>query len=549
MASAHSKHGLRAAEIKADAKALVRAKLTTPDPRASKIAFWDWLLATDVMTWSDAMKMLFGLEQAAADRDFDPRAALRSVLHPEDLPAVEKCLTLAARDGTPIAMNCRVILPDGSIRRIEIDGDVIRDRDGRVVRIAGSCRNATRWKRAEEDLASQNQQLEASLAERTSELDDALRRLERRAYELTENIPVGTYTFVKRPGERLGRYEFMSNRFIEMQGLDREAIAADFRNGMAVLHPDDADEYARLNLEAIDEEKPFRGQARQWVNGAYRWIAAEDITRKLPDGTVIWEGVVTDITERKAMEAALAEARAREKRTEEQMRATLERKLKTSLNAAAVAHEINQPLSRILLRARINLERSRGRNDQMLRALIDDAERVVSTIEKMKVLLRNVESVQKDVDLHQVMTSALHQIKAMIRAGKVKISQNEPQEACIVRGDAVQLKMVFVNLIQNALDAASAGGTKRKRISIELIAHKRVVEVVIGDSGPGWPGGTLDEMLLNTSKPGGSGIGLYVVKTAVENHRGKITIGRSPLGGAEFRIVLPVPGRARPDVA
>ncbi|MBU3666368.1 MAG: ATP-binding protein [Chthoniobacterales bacterium] len=55
-----------------------------------------------------------------------------------------------------------------------------------------------------------------------------------------------------------------------------------------------------------------------------------------------------------------------------------------------------------------------------------------------------------------------------------------------------------------------------------------------------WPGGTLDEMLLNTSKPEGSGIGLYIVKTAVENHRGTITIGRSPLGGAEFRITLPI---------
>ena len=40
------------------------------------------------------------------------------------------------------------------------------------------------------------------------------------------------------------------------------------------------------------------------------------------------------------------------------------------------------------------------------------------------------------------------------------------------------------------------------------------IEFVGGDSGPGWPGGTLDEMLLNTNKPDGAGIGLYVVKTA-----------------------------------
>lgn len=668
-----SKNGLRAAEVKADAKALVRAKLTTPDPRAAKIAFWDWDLSSNVLTWSDEMKNLFGVDREAMDKKFDPWAAWRSALHPEDLSAAEQCMTLAARDGTPIAINYRIVLPDGSVRQIEADGDIIRDRKGQADRIAGSCRDATKWRITEEKLESQRRQLEASLAERTSELDVALRRLEHAAYELTENIPVGTYTFVKRPGERLGRYEFMSNRFIELQGLDREAVAADIRNGLAVVHPDDAEEWARLNLEAIDAEQPFRGEARHLVKGEYRWIAAEDITRKLPDGTVIWEGVVTDITdrkvaeqklaesearyrlladnsadviwlmdletlrftyvspsverlrgftaeevlqqgareamtaesyqlfeellpkrlaafavgeesmrtmtqefiqsrkdktlvttevtttllgetgvppkrmlgisrditERKTIEAALNAARKREKQTEKKMRATLEKKLKTSLNAAAVAHEINQPLSRILLRARMNLERSKGGDDQMLRALIDDAERVVSTIAKMKALLRNVESVQEDVDLNQILASALHQLKSAIRATKAKVVQIGPEQVCLVRGDAAQLKMVFVNLVQNALDAVGNSRRKRKQISIESVVRDGCIDIVVGDSGPGWPGGTLDEMLLSTSKPGGSGIGLYVVKTAVENHRGRIVIGNSSIGGAEFRISFP----------
>ena len=62
------------------------------------------------------------------------------------------------------------------------------------------------------------------------------------------------------------------------------------------------------------------------------------------------------------------------------------------------------------------------------------------------------------------------------------------------------------------------------------------MELVIGDSGPGWPGGSLEEMLLRSTKRDGSGIGLYVVKTALDNHRGEMVIGRSPLGGAEFRL-------------
>ncbi len=669
---ATSRSDFRAEEIKADARVLVRALATTPNLRPSKIAFWDWDLLSNTMTWSDEMKILFGLVREDPDAAFDPWAAWRSALHPEDLPATEQCLALAVLNETPIAINFRVVLPDGLIRHIEADGDIVRESGGRAVRIVGSCRDVTRQRHAEDDLENRRKELEDSLAERTSELNSARRLLERKAYELTENIPVGTYTFVKRPGERLGKYEFMSERFIEIHGLNRSAMEADIRNGMAVLHPDDAEEWARLNLEAIEEERPFRGEARHLVNGEYRWIAAEDITRRLPDGTVVWEGVATDITdrkiteqklaesearyrllaensadviwlmdletmrftyvspaverlrgftveevlgqsaeeamtpesfrlfqdmmpgrlaaleagdeslrtmthelvkphkdgtlvttevtttvvgepgsrplrilgvsrditERKAIEAALEAARRREKQTEKKMRATLELKLKTSLNAAALAHEINQPLSRILLRAQINLERSKGRDDKMLRELISDAESVVSTIDKMKVLLRNVESAHEPVDLNQVLESAIHQLKSSIRATKARVMQVGFEKRSIVSGDAVQLKMVFVNLIQNALDAVAAAGKSDKRIIVELIIHDDFVDIVIGDSGTGWPGGTLDDMLLNSSKPRGSGIGLFVVKTAVDNHHGRVSIARSPLGGAEFCVTL-----------
>ncbi len=88
---------------------------------------------------------------------------------------------------------------------------------------------------------------------------------------------------------------------------------------------------------------------------------------------------------------------------------------------------------------------------------------------------------------------------------------------------------------------------------IECRNHGDDVELVVGDSGPGWPGGTIEEALLESTKPQGTGIGLYVVTTAVENHRGTVTVGRSPLGGAEFRIVFPAgpagPGPVTPTAA
>ena len=240
----------------------------------------------------------------------------------------------------------------------------------------------------------------------------------------------------------------------------------------------------------------------------------------------------------------LAEARRQEKRTEEKQRAVLEQKLKTSLAASAVAHEINQPLSRLLLKCRLEAEHGVA-DDGFIEAVVGDAERVVTTIEKMKVLLRNVETKHEPVDLGQVVTSTLHQVKRLAATHGVEVRRTGAALGCVIEGDDVQLQFAVSNLLRNAIEAIAAGGGHRRAIEIAVIDGGPEVQLVVGDSGPGWPGGTFDETLLASSKPDGTGIGLFVVRTAVENHRGTVTVGRSPLGGAEFRITLP--RRERPE--
>jgi signal transduction histidine kinase len=240
----------------------------------------------------------------------------------------------------------------------------------------------------------------------------------------------------------------------------------------------------------------------------------------------------------------LAEARLRERQADRRMQEILRQKLKTSLTAAAVAHEINQPLSRILLRAQLDRERrTEAAERETLDALIADAERVVVTIQKMNVLLRNVETDHRPIDLGQIVTSGLLQLKGLLRRTEVSVTKAVPPTGCEVSGDDVQLQMMVTNLVRNAAEAIEAGNSDRREIAIELQADADRVELVIGDSGPGWPGGTIDDKLLDSSKPQGTGIGLFVVKTAVENHQGELAVGRSPLGGAEFRVRLLCRGR------
>ncbi|MFM7136611.1 MAG: sensor histidine kinase, partial [Planctomycetota bacterium] len=216
----------------------------------------------------------------------------------------------------------------------------------------------------------------------------------------------------------------------------------------------------------------------------------------------------------------------------------LAKKLRTSLNAAAIAHEINQPLSRVILRARMGMETVTGASRDMLAALVADAERVVSVIEKMKVLLRNVETVKREVNLAAVTASGLHQVKRPLCDAGVTVIRRGLDGSCLVLGDDVQLQLIIINLVTNAVEAIVTAKSPRREIEVALHASDGAIELVVGDSGSGWPGGTLDDVLLSTTKAGGAGVGLYVVKTAVENHKGQIAIGRSSLGGAELRITL-----------
>jgi len=72
--------------------------------------------------------------------------------------------------------------------------------------------------------------------------------------------------------------------------------------------------------------------------------------------------------------------------------------------------------------------------------------------------------------------------------------------------------------------------------------HEHWVDLAVGDSGPGFGGSPPDTTVLRSSKEEGTGLGLYVVRTTLDNHGGTIEFGRSPLGGAEVLLRFPLLG-------
>ncbi|MGA1530292.1 MAG: PAS domain-containing sensor histidine kinase [Kiritimatiellia bacterium] len=490
-------------------------------------------------------------------------------------------------------------------------------------------------------------------------LNDALAKTRQTAFDLTENIPVGTYTMVQPPDGGMASFSFMSTRFLELTGLEREEARSDPMKAFACVHPDDRDEWVRKNIEVFEKKLPFREECRVIVKDEIRWIIAESRPRDLEDGSVVWEGVLADITDRKLAEQKLAlaygnmrmaasatklgfwdydvntgvdqwdenmcrihglspdefdgdwkkyvhpedydevmhqtrqmlerdelfsmdyrivrkdgEARyvrehgmvirdkfgratrahgtmfditdetmtaERERQLEIAHRENLESKLKSSLTAAAIGHEINTPLSTLLLQSKQSLKQGFATSEELnLMAL--EAERVLRIIEKMKVLMRNVQTEHFPVNLREVLDSSLLQVKRDLISHDIHVAvRTKPELANFtVPGDDAQIQLALTNILRNAVEAIVEDEEDRPReILVELQHVQESVRITIGDSGPGWSGAQLEELPLNTTKEGGTGIGLYIIRTTVHNHHAHLAFGESPLGGAEISITFP----------
>jgi signal transduction histidine kinase len=169
-----------------------------------------------------------------------------------------------------------------------------------------------------------------------------------------------------------------------------------------------------------------------------------------------------------------------------------------------------------------------------------EAERVVATIEKMRSLLRNVQTKVKPTHLPSVVGTALLYLKGFISGHHIQLEEKGLSQSLIIPGDEAQLNIAVINLIRNAVEAIAHHGGDKRIIRVELIKGPGTVKLVIGDSGPGLPADWRNNEPLNTSKPNGTGIGLFLVRSTMENHHGQIKTGSSPLGGAEFRLIFPI---------
>lgn len=380
-----------------------------------------------------------------------------------------------------------------------------------------------------------------------------------------------------------GLLTYLSPQFTKMFGYEVEEFLG--KSFLRLVHPEDLPKVLSVLSEAASGKKTkiemeFRNKRK---DGSWFWVTTNASPIKDNDGEVVgFQGVLRDISERKAAEEELKQTQAQLVQTEKM----------SSLGqlVAGVAHEINNPVSFIfgnLTHAKeyvqdmlglIDLYRQYYPNpDPAIQEeidniqydfLVDDlpklfnsmhsgAERIRDIVLSLRTFARLDEAELKEVDIHESLDSTLlilqHRLKGKPKYSEIQVVKNY-HDIPLVECFAGQLNQVFLNILTNAIDAIDEYNDNRN--SKEITTNPGCITITtkttetnqliicIADNGIGMDEITLSyifDPFYTTKKVGqGTGLGLSVsYKIITEQHQGTITCKSKPGEGSEFVIKIP----------
>ena len=223
---------------------------------------------------------------------------------------------------------------------------------------------------------------------------------------------------------------------------------------------------------------------------------------------------------------------------------------------ATMSHELRQPLAAIRMNAEAGAKivaRDTGQFDdeereicgEIFNEIVADDVLASDIITRVRALVRREELPQQPVDLNEICRTSARLLQYDTLTRKAEITLTLDPKLPTVTGDPVQLQQVVLNLIVNALDAASA--SMRPEVAISTVARDSEVEIAVRDNGPGLTADVEQHLFESffTTKPHGLGLGLPIVHSIIERHHGRVGAENAEQGGAIFRVTMPGTRSAR----
>jgi signal transduction histidine kinase len=219
---------------------------------------------------------------------------------------------------------------------------------------------------------------------------------------------------------------------------------------------------------------------------------------------------------------------------------------------ASFAHELNQPLTANLLHAELILAKleelkveastpSMGILHKVASAIVQDTQRSADIIRKLRNLFRMSKGEYTALKLNEVVQDVLDLVQPKMKHADIGWTV-EWDPHLQVHGDATQLQQVVLNLLNNALDALTESGCVKPELRIRGKVLGDHLNLEVEDNGPGIAPERAEDVfsLFKTSKSQGMGVGLWLSRSIVEMHGGRLTFQSEPGLRTVFTLRLPL---------
>lgn len=474
------------------------------------------LTATGSVWWKPSTRDIFWSEEAyrIAGYPDTQRPSVELMLdrcHPDDLPRLRELVERAAQLGANVDMEHRLLMPDRSVKYVHVVLQNI-SKETAEPEFIGAVTDVTARKVAEERV--QRSDLLLAEGQRISQTGTFSWQVDTDKLSFSSEM---NRIFGFKDGTVID-FDLIAGRVYE-EDLPLLAVKmADVRSG-----GDNPDYEIRLQVDGSIKHVRVVGRIVRHLDGSTECI-----------------GAVQDVTAQRVAEAARDKLRSE--------LTQIARVMSLSTMAAAIAHEVNQPLSGVITNASTALRMLSATPPNIEGALetarrtIRDGNRAADVVTRLKTLfLRGISTIEL-FDLNNAAREVIALFANDIQRERISLRAELSEALPFIGADRVQVQQVIMNLIRNSIDAMAEISQGARDILVRTaVGSDEEVLLTVEDTGPGIASADIAWLFdpFHTTKAKGMGIGLSVSRSIVEAHGGRIWGISNPAGGATFGFSIP----------